>query len=72
MYYDEEEFDQEIMIDKLLNETIYKNKKMIIKDLYFGAKIREKSIDGMTFCHEIDKWVNTEEYIKQYYEEIHT
>ena len=27
MYYDEEEFDQEIMIDKLLNETIYKNKK---------------------------------------------
>jgi hypothetical protein len=45
---------------------------MIIKDLYFGAKIREKSIDGMTFCHEIDKWVNTEEYIKQYYEEIHT
>jgi len=26
MYYDEEEFDQEIMIDKLLNETIYKNK----------------------------------------------
>ena len=27
MYYDEEEFDQEIMINKLLNETIYKNKK---------------------------------------------
>ena len=26
MYYDEEEFDQEIMIDKLLNETIYKIK----------------------------------------------
>jgi len=26
MYYDEEEFDQEIIIDKLLNETIYKNK----------------------------------------------
>ena len=27
MYYDEEEFDQEIIIDKLLKETIYNNNK---------------------------------------------
>ncbi len=27
MYIDEEEFEQEIIIDKLLQETIYKNKQ---------------------------------------------
>ena len=27
MYYDEEEFDQEIIIDKLLKETIYNKNK---------------------------------------------
>ena len=27
MYYDEEEFDQEIIIDKLLQETIYNKNK---------------------------------------------
>jgi len=44
-----------------------KNNK-IKKDLYFGAKLRDKSIDGMTYCHEIDKWVETEKVIKHYYE----
>ena len=37
---------------------------MIIKDLYYGAKLRAKSIDDMTFCQEIDKWVETEKLIK--------
>ena len=41
---------------------------MIIKDLYYGAKLRAKSIDDMTFCQEIDKWVETEKLIKHYYE----
>ncbi len=45
-----------------------KIKKMIIKDLYYGAKLRAKSIDDMTFCQEIDKWVETEKLIKHYYE----
>ena len=51
----------------LTYSTMNKNNK-IKKDLYFGAKLRAKSIDSMTYCHEIDKWVETEKVIKHYYE----
>tara|TARA_R110000824_G_scaffold177082_1_gene356311 strand:+ start:111 stop:254 length:144 start_codon:yes stop_codon:yes gene_type:complete len=42
--------------------------KNIKKDLYFGAKLRNKAIDDMIYVNEIDKWVDVEEVIKDYYE----
>ena len=39
-----------------------------MKNLYYGSILRRNDVDGMTYCHEIDKWVETEELIKHYYE----
>ena len=30
-----------------------------MKDIYYGAMLRQNSIDGMTYCHEIGKWIYT-------------
>ena len=40
----------------------------MMKDLYYGAILRQNSIDGMTYCHEIGKWIDTEKLIKHYFE----
>ena len=38
------------------------------RNLYYGAILRQNDIDGMTYCHEIGEWIDTEELIKHYYE----
>jgi len=38
------------------------------RNLYYGSILRQNDIDGMTYCHEIGKWIDTEELIKHYYE----
>ena len=38
------------------------------QNLYYDAILRQNDVDGMTYCHEIGKWIDTEKLIKHYYE----